>query len=248
MPVHRWSEANSETYTAIADVAVPRRGEMLATLLAAVPFSPDDAFGVIELGCGDGRLAEALLDAFPSATLVALDGSEHMRTLTTKRLWRFGERASVRAFALDTLDWWDLMFGADLVVSSLCVHHLNDAKKQYLYKAIAGRLSARGALLVADVVEPMHSQARNAAAEAWEASARHQAEAMGRPELYARFVEEQWNLFKFPDPADMPAALFHHLVWLKHAGFSAVECLWLFAGHAVFAGFAPRQSEDSTPM
>jgi len=248
MPAHNWTEADSETYTAIADVAVPRRGEMLATLLAAAPFSRDDGFRAVELGCGEGRLAEALLDAFPSATLLALDGSEHMRDLATKRLRRFGERASVRTFALDTLDWWDLMFGSDLVVSSLCLHHLSDAKKQYLYKAVASRLSARGALLVADVVEPMHSQARDAAAEAWEVAARAQAGAIGRPELYTRFVEERWNLFKFPDPADMPAALFHHLVWLKHAGFSAVECLWVFAGHAVFAGFAPRRSEDATPM
>jgi trans-aconitate methyltransferase len=248
MPAHNWTEADSATYVAIADVAVPRRSEMLATLLAAVPFSRHDAFRVIELGCGDGRLAEALLDAFPSSTVVALDGSDHMRTLATERLRRFGERASIRTFALDMLDWWDVMFGSDLVVSSLCLHHLNDAKKQYLYKAIAGRLSARGALLVADVIEPMHSQARHAAADAWEASARNQADALGRPDLYARFVEARWNLFRFPDPVDIPAALFHHLVWLKHAGFSAVECVWLFAGHAVFGGFAPRRPEDSTPM
>ena len=43
---------------------------------------------------------------------------------------------------------------SDLVVSSLALHHLNDAKKQYLYKAAADRLTARGALLVADLVEP----------------------------------------------------------------------------------------------
>ena len=232
----------------MADVAVPRRREMIATLLAAAPFARHDAFRVVELGCGDGRLGEALLDGFPSATLLALDGSEHMRRLAIERVARFGKRAKVRAFELDTLDWWDLMLGSDLVVSSLCLHHLNDAKKQYVYKAIAGRLSSRGALLVADVIDPMHSTARELAADAWEASAREQAEAIGRRDLYARFVEKQWNLFRFPDPMDMPSALFHHLVWLKHAGFGAVECLWLFAGHAVFAGFAPRRPEDSTPV
>jgi hypothetical protein len=26
-------------------------------------------------------------------------------------------------------------------------------------------------------------------------------------------------------------------MWLKHAGFAGVDCLWLFAGHAVFGGF-----------
>jgi trans-aconitate methyltransferase len=243
-----WTESDSATYTAIADVAVPRRREMVATILAAVPFARHDAFRVVELGCGDGHLGETLLDAFPSATLLALDGSEHMQRLTSERLARFGSRAQVRAFALDTLDWWDLMHGADLVVSSLCLHHLNDAKKQYVYKAIASRLSARGALIVADVIDPMHSTAREAAADAWEGAAREQAEAIGRPDLYARFVAERWNLFRFPDAIDKPSALFHHLVWLKHAGFDAVECLWLYGGHAVFAGYMPRRQEDATPI
>ena len=35
---------------------------------------------------------------------------------------------------------------------------------------------------------------------------------------------------------DQPSALFHHLVWLKHAGFAAVDCWWIYAGHAVFGG------------
>lgn len=248
MGAHGWSETDSATYTAIAEVAVPRRREMIATLLSAVPFARHDTFRVVELGCGDGQFAEALLDRFPATTLLALDGSELMRARASERMARFGVRAMVRAFDLETLDWWDLMLGSDLVVSSLCLHHLNDAKKQYLYKAVAGRLSPRGALLVADVVDPMHSTARELAADAWDASAHEQAEAIGRPDLYARFVEERWNLFRFPDPADMPAALFHHLVWLKHAGFGAVECLWLFAGHAVFAGFAPERPSDANPM
>src|SRR5262249_27847822 len=135
MPAPGWTESDSATYTAIADVAVPRRREMVATILAAVPFARRDVFRVGELGCGDGQFGAALLHRYPSATLLALDGSEHMQRLAVDRLARFGERAQVRGFALETLDWWDLLFGSDLVVSSLCLHHLNDAKKQYVYKA-----------------------------------------------------------------------------------------------------------------
>ena len=64
-----------------------------------------------------------------------------MRRETTRRLALFGERARVAAFDVAALDWWDRMFGVDLIVSSLCLHHLNDAKQQYLYKAAADRLS-----------------------------------------------------------------------------------------------------------
>ena len=75
------------------------------------------------------------------------------------------------------------------------------------------------------------------AADVWDVSAKEQAGANGSPELFDRFSAEQWNCFRYPDPSDRPSALFHHLVWLKHAGFAAVDCVWLFAGHAVFGGF-----------
>ena len=153
--------------------------------------------------------------------------------------------ARVVAFDLSSLDWWDRLFGADLVVSSLGLHHLNDAKKQYLYKAVADRLSPRGALLIADIVEPQHAAARRVAADRWDALARHQADAIGQPELFRRFVEARWNHFRFPDAADQPSALLHHLMWLRHAGFTVVDSFWMDAGHAVFGGF--KQVEASAP-
>jgi phospholipid N-methyltransferase len=232
-----WTEDDSRTYRDIAPVAVPQRQEMGAVLLEAAPFAADDRLKILELGSGDGLMAEALLARCAYATLTALDGSASMRGETTARLATFGERARVAAFDVAALDWWDRMSGVDLIVSSLCLHHLNDAKKQYFYKAAADRLSPRGVLLIADLVDPQHPAARRLAADQWDVRAREQAEALGRPELFQRFVEERWNHFRFPDPMDQPSALFHHLVWLRHAGFAAVDCFWMNAGHAVFGGF-----------
>jgi tRNA (cmo5U34)-methyltransferase len=240
-----WDEGDSATYRAIARLAVPRRQDMLEALLAAVPFAAGEPLKILELGSGEGLLAEALLTRFPGASLTALDGSESMRAETTHRLAAFGARARVGAFDLAALDWWDRMFSVDLVVSSLCLHHLNDAKKQYLYKAAAERLSERGALLVADIVEPQHPVAREVAAGRWDVLARQAAEAIGAPELFQQFLDERWNHFRFPDASDQPSALMHHLVWLRHAGFAAVDCWWMDAGHAVFGGF--KQAGASAP-
>jgi trans-aconitate methyltransferase len=232
-----WTENDSSTYRAIAPIAVPQRQDMMAVLLAAIPFGADEPLKILELGSGEGLLAEALLTHFSHATLTALDGSESMRREATARLQGFGDRARVAAFDVAALDWWDRMFGVDLIVSSLCLHHLNDAKKQYLYKAVAERMSPRGALLIADLIEPQTPALRALAADQWDADARRQANAIGSPQLFDRFAATRWNHFRFPDEADQPAALFHHLVWLRHAGFAAVDCCWLHAGHAVFGGF-----------
>jgi len=231
-----WSENDSSVYREIADIAVPRRDEMMRTLVTAVPFAADEPIRIVELGSGEGQLAAALLEAFPQSTITVLDGSESMRAHTSARLAPFGDRARVRPFEIASLDWWDLMFGADVVASSLCLHHLNDAKKRYLYKAVADRISPRGALLIGDLIEPMHPSARRVAADEWDASAKAQANALGRSELFPRFQDAEWNHFRFPDGLDHPAPLFHHFVWLKHAGFTAVDCYWAFAGHAVFGG------------
>jgi trans-aconitate methyltransferase len=242
-----WSEEDSRTYREIGDVAVPRREQMAAALVAAVPFGADDSVKILELGAGDGRLAEALLTVFPRATLTALDGSESMRRDASKRLSVFGDRARVAGFDVAALDWWDRMFGVDLIVSSLCLHHLNDAKKQYLYKAAAERLSPRGALLIADLIAPQHPASRRLAADQWDADARTQADALGSPELFQRFLDARWNHFRFPDADDQPSALFHHLVWLRHAGFGAVDCCWVHAGHAVFGGFKQAEASAAPP-
>ncbi len=134
------TEDNSSA-RAISAIGVPRADEMLATLISLVPFAPSEAPRIVELGAGDGRLASALLEGFPYATLNALDRSEAMGAAASRRLARFGDRARVAPFELATLDWWDVLFGADAVVSSLALHRLNDAKKQYLYKAVADRIS-----------------------------------------------------------------------------------------------------------
>jgi len=232
-----WSEDDSATFRAIAAVAVPRRDEMNACLVSAAPFAADAPIRILELGSGDGVLADAFLTRFRHATLTALDGSESMRVEASRRLLPFGDRVRIAPFDLASLDWWDLMFGVDLMISSMCLHHLNDAKKQYLYKAAADRLTPDGALLIADLVEPQNPASRAVAADRWDALATAQADALGSPELFDRFAEKRWNWFRFPDADDQPSALLHHFIWLRHAGFPAVDCLWLEAGHAVFGGF-----------
>ena len=64
--VEGWGEEDSAVYRALAEVAVPRREEQLATLLCLLPFSKDDAFRLVDLGCGEGVLEFAALTRFPT--------------------------------------------------------------------------------------------------------------------------------------------------------------------------------------
>ncbi len=239
---NNWSEGDSETYRRLAAVVVPGRAEQMAALLTLLPFAQDEEFHAVELASGEGKLAAALLSAFPKATLLALDLSESMREATTVRLAPFGERAKVSAFDMAAHNWYAQLERADAVVSSLCIHHLDAAGKQALFAAVGERLSPRGAFLIADLTLPARPQAREVFAATWDQVVRAQAEDEG---LYAAFVRAEWNYYRYPDEMDRPSPLFDQLTWLSKAGFHGVDCFWMQAGHAVFGGYKSPQAVES---
>ena len=233
-----WTEDDSALYRELSAVAVPRREEQLAALVALLPFGRDEAFGVVELGCGEGVLAAAVLDSYPRASVLALDGSASMLREASARLDRFGKRARLEEFDLGSSNWRSSMAGAGAVVSSLAIHHLSGDGKRRLFEDVALETTERGALLIVDVVEPLMAEAWAYHADVYDMAAEQRSrEQTGSGELYQRLVEEEWNFFRFPEPGEMPSPLFDQLAWLREAGFASVDCFWLLAGHAVYGGF-----------
>jgi trans-aconitate methyltransferase len=233
-----WSAESSETYRQLASVAVPAREEQMATLLSLLPFGREEAFHVVELASGEGMLSQAILEAFPAATVLALDGEESMRQATAARLGPYGERARVAAFDIMSNDWYGMLDGADVVVSSLCVHHLHGQGKRDLFTMVHDCLSARGCLLIADLVLPQREEARNLFAATWDRVARERSIAQaGDTTLFDLFAREHWNYYSYPDPFDQPSSLFDQLRWLDEAGFAVVDCFWMRAGHAIYGGY-----------
>ena len=244
--VEGWGEEDSAVYRALAEVAVPRREEQLATLLCLLPFGRNDAFRIVDLGCGEGVLEYAALAAFPNATALALDGSESMREHAKGLLKPFGERADVRPFALESDEWREELNGVDCVVSSLVVHHLTDDGKRRLFDEAHQRLNAGGALMLIDCVQPQRSEGVRLYADAYDSISRRQSiERAGDTALFDRFVEEKWNIFRHPEPSEMLAPLSHQLAWLDDAGFEGVDCFWLNAGYAVFGGYKGGGAADN---
>jgi tRNA (cmo5U34)-methyltransferase len=237
-PPNHWTEEDSHLYQQIAPVAVPARAEQIAALLTLLPFSPNDSFRAVEVGCGEGYLAQALLTCFPNAAITALDGSAEMRAKTAERLQRFGSRFNIEPFNLASPAWRAHLRQADCALSSLVIHHLSGPAKRQLFQVIYHQLSARGALFIADLVEPQHPQAAELFAAAWDRSAQAQSLAeTGSTGLFEKFKQVEWNLYRYPDPVDQPSSLFEQLLWLKEAGFAIVDCFWLQAGHAIYGGY-----------
>lgn len=233
-----WSETDSATYRALAEIAVPHRAEQLATMLCLLPFPAGAAFRVVDIGCGEGVFVRAVLDAFSNARAAALDGSPSMRSRADALITDFAPRAEIVPFDLESRDWLPLMDGADAVASSLVIHHLDDGGKRALFSEAHSRIADPGALIIADLTLPQRPEAWRLQADAYDRACRAQSENIPNGEAaYRRLISEEWNYYRHPEDTETPSPLSRQLAWLADAGFSGVDCFWMQAGHAIYGGY-----------
>lgn len=149
---------------------------------------------ILDVGCGTGRVTEALLELVPRGRVLAIDASPEMVALARRRL---GERAEV--WRQDALDL-DLREEVDAVVSTAALHWVPEHDR--LWVTLGRALRAGG------VLEAQCGGAGNIARvrEAIALAARAQA-----PELVG------FSPWAFATPAETEQRL-------RDAGFGAIRC------------------------
>ncbi|NWG75749.1 MAG: class I SAM-dependent methyltransferase [Rubrivivax sp.] len=236
-----WDEANTQAFLDYGRYFVPERERQIEIITRLTPRTEQPS-ALIDLCCGEGLLAQALLESFPSYTVFGLDGSPAMLQRARQRLAGFGERFQACACNLFARAWPETGLPVLAVVSSLAIHHLEGRQKLVLFEEVYRLLSPGGAFLIADLIEPTHPQGWAAAAEAWDEAVRQRSRQIdGNDQAFEFFQRERWNTYRYLDPEDIdkPSPLLSQLKWLEQAGFTAVDVFWMLAGHAVFGGWKP---------
>ena len=176
--------------------------ELLRTIL------PSEPRRLLDLGCGDGRLAALALDARPSlGHVVALDRSAPMLDCARAR-FDGDPRVTVRAW--DMADSIASFGDFDVIVSGLAIHHLEDERKQGLLTEIVQALLPGGLYANLEVV------------------------ASATPELHAEFLAAIGRTAD--DPEDKLVDIETQLSWMRAAGLTQVDCLWRWRGFALLVG------------
>ena len=243
-----WSEDNSQEFIDYGRYFVPERERQLAIISRLIP-ETTGPFHVLELCCGEGLLAEAILERHPTCTVLGYDGSPAMLDQAALRLARFGRRFVGRQFDLADDSWRRPSFAPRAVVSSLSIHHLDGQQKKRLFGDVARILVPGGALIIADLIQPASELGTQLAAGEWDAAVRERALAQdGDEAAFEQFRQKGWNYYHFPDPFDKPSPLLDQLTWLRSAGFEAVDMCWMAAGHAMYGGQMPVLSEDQASL
>jgi SAM-dependent methyltransferase len=210
--------------------AIPYASDQLGLLLWLVRHFLGQPRRVLDLGCGDGLLARAVLSAHPGAHAVLLDHSPAMLDRARSAMAEFAGRCTILAGDLaDPLDRTVPPPDFDLVVSGFAIHHLPAGRKRALYGEVHARL-VPGGLFVN--VEHVASPTRKVEELFDEMYVDNLAERTGRPRAQ---VEEEYH--GRPDKADnLLDPLEVQLGWLREIGFGHVDCYFKWLELAVFGG------------
>lgn len=231
-----WDEQSSKLFIDYGRYFVPERELQIRIICDLIP-PREGEFHILELCCGEGLLAAALLERFPTCIVHGFDGSTEMLQHSGRRLTQYGERFRPQHFDLHSHEWRAVTWPVQAIVSSLAVHHLDADEKQQLYADAYEMLDAGGALLIADLVQPASEAGALVAARLWDETVRQRAlELDGNTDAFDFFRREHWNYYEFPDAFDKPSPLFHHFKWLEQSGFTEIDAYWMKAGHAIYGG------------
>ncbi len=207
-PTAGWSDAAQVGWYLgrIGKLEARQAGErMIADLLPSTPRA------VLDLGCGDGRLAALVLDERPSIEhVVAVDRSPPMLAHARER---FSDEPRVDIREWDLEDDITPLGTFDVIVSGFAIHHLEHARKRDLFAEIARLLQPGGVFLNLEVV------------------------ASASPRRHAEFLEAIGRTAD--DPEDRLATVDEQLAWMRDAALDHVDCLWRWRGFALLAGEGP---------
>lgn len=197
-----------DSYSDLIRKCVPRYEEMLWALLNYLP-SDWMPGRILELGCGTGNLTALLAQRFPSSNIHVVDVAADLLSVCRQHL---GDRT----IDYTCCDFRELDLTAasyELVISSISLHHLDDAEKKLLFGRLHDSLCSNGWMAYADQFSAPRTEVYQQHLAAW----RQQ----------AACDDSEWEEWmSHQEEHDHHASLTDQFDWLRQAGFEQIDCVW----------------------
>jgi len=221
-----------QEYLATAEALIPNRRQMIGIALSLYRFFSTEGKPrrVLDLGCGDGLLTEAVLEADPTVEVTAVDGSRMMMAAARQRLGDSDRVRYIQATFQELIAGTALPGPFDAVLSFLSVHHVDTQEKAALFRYVYDVLNPGGPFVNADPTRPATESLERWSLALWRQWAqehlveKHQRQPGIIPERLGRTLDP------LPDQMQM----------LKRTGFEAVDCYYKHGMFAMFGGRRPR--------
>jgi tRNA (cmo5U34)-methyltransferase len=230
-----WADEEfSNNYLENADIYIVERRKMIKMISSFfVHYSHGDRISLLDLGCGDGVLTEALLKINNNIHTTLVDGSQAMLQKAKERLGTKHNLSFVEANFQEILDN-RVEFGQfDYCISAHAIHHLEMKDKERLFRFINKHLVTGGKFINADVVLPPSREIEEWYFVIWK---QWMQKMMNKLNLRDEKPEDVIKKFKDPLSTNSPDTLEAQLETLKNAGFSDVDCYYKNGIFALFGG------------
>jgi tRNA (cmo5U34)-methyltransferase len=197
-----------------------------------LPFGEQDAFTFLDLGAGTGNLSRAILARHTRSRAILADFSDQMMSAGEREMQPFTGRYRYIGFDMSTGDWpTAIPASIDAVVTSLCVHHLPDERKEGLFSEIFEHLVPGGWSLNYDPVRPEDP----VVAAMWERVGDYYDPETARRRLHPTPEERarHQNHVRYIIP------LSQQLAYLLAAGFQGIDVYWKQLEWVIYGGRRP---------
>jgi ubiquinone/menaquinone biosynthesis C-methylase UbiE len=217
--------------------AIPLASEQLDVMLRLIQAACPNLQNFLDLGCGDGVLAQAILAHYPDACGVLLDFSEPMIEAAQHKLAARRENLTFLVQDYGVPDWLDAIrpyAPFDAVVSGFSIHHQPDTRKRELYQEIFDLLKPGGVFLNLEHVAPPSSWIEKVFDEifvdALLAFNRKRGMEASREQTALEYHQRPHR------EANILAPLETQCAWLREIGFIHVDCYLKIFELALFGG------------
>ncbi|CAB9519804.1 Carboxy-S-adenosyl-L-methionine synthase [Seminavis robusta] len=255
-PAAVWKE--KEVANAFTDIreSVPLAKEQLDLMVRIIktfhqPNGGARPFTWLDLGCGDGPLGRALLEAFPDSQGTFLDFSEPMLETAKSKIDAMGmtHRVSLVQGDLSSPRWMEALNQqqpkVDAIVSGFAIHHLTNERKQALYQELYDMLSPGGVFLNLEHVASPSLEVEKIFDGAFVDSMHRHFEGAKTYEECEQAVYYDLNV---DAEANIVVSAETQCEWLRSCGFQHVDIYLKYLILALFGGVKKQEDEASAPL
>ena len=216
-----------------ADAQERHRAEQRLLMAELLPFGDDEEFTFLDLGAGTGAASRAILTRHPRASAILADFSAQMMAAGQAQMEPFAGRYRDVEFDMAAGNWpAAIPAQLDAIVTSMCVHHLTDTRKQGLFAEIFDHLVPGSWYFNFDPVSAPDPEVQ----QIWErVGDRENPDAAHRRHHLTAEQKARWeNHVRFIIPLD------RQLEYLRSAGFAGIDVFWKKLENVIYGGYRPQ--------
>jgi SAM-dependent methyltransferase len=214
------------------DARERKRADQFAFMAQLLPFADDAQFVLLDLGAGTGAAARAIMTAYPRAEAILADFSPQMMDAGLPVLRPFKDRYRYVEMDLTSSVWpAEIPSQVDAVVTSQCVHHLADERKQSLFREIFDHLPPGGWYVNFDPIAPSDPEV----GREWE----RVNDRLDPAAAYQRTHRTPLEQERHENHVRYMIDLERQIGFLKATGFKAADVYWKKLDYVIYGGFRP---------